>query len=575
MKKILSILVFTAFTTIIAGQNNFITERAERVLQKEGSALAWIYLTDKGNDLEEYFYNPSSVVTERSLARRAKVNYSESLIDYSDLPVNLEYIKTLSDLGIKIKNRSKWFNSVSAYISSTQLDEIVKLPFVKKVDLVAQLKSSHRIEEGFSAEAGNAVHKKTSTVELDYGESLSQLALINVPEVHAQGLSGAGVTICVMDAGFDLLAHEAFENMNITATWDFVNGDEDVENSGDMGNGSHGTKVLSTLGGFKEGKIIGPAYNAEFILAKTENTDSETPIEEDNWVAAMEWADSLGADITSTSLSYLDYDPPYPSYTWENMDGNTALITRAGDLAVKKGMVVVNSAGNNGYHPEHNTLGAPADGDSVIAAGSVTMNGDISYFSSVGNTVDGRIKPDFMAPGSGVYCASNLNTGVYTYASGTSFSCPILSGVIALILESNPSLTPMEVREILRQTSSNSASPDREFGWGIVDALAAVNASITNVETENLSPAEFKLLQNYPNPFNPATTIKFALPSDSKVVISIYNSLGQKVSDLINDQLSAGYHEVDFNGADLSSGVYYYRMTAEDFVTVKKMMMLK
>ncbi len=161
--------------------------------------------------------------------------------------------------------------------------------------------------------------------------------------------------------------------MNIIAIYDFVNNDPNVGNQGDMGEGSHGTATLSIIGGFKEGELIGPAYGSNFILAKTENTDSETPVEEDNWVAAIEWADSIGVDVTSTSLGYIDYDFPFTSYTWQNMDGNTALITIAGDLAVGRGIVVVNSAGNEGYNSSHNTLGAPADGDSIFAIGAVNI----------------------------------------------------------------------------------------------------------------------------------------------------------------------------------------------------------
>ena len=173
---------------------------------------------------------------------------------------------------------------------------------------------------------------------------------------------------------------KSFSTMNIIAAYDFVNNDPNVGNEGDMGEGSHGTATLSIIGGFKEGQLIGPAYGANFILAKTENTDSETPVEEDNWIAAVEWADSIGVDVTSTSLSYLDYDSPYTSYTWQDMDGNTALITIAADLAAGKGIVVVNSAGNSGLNTSHNTLGAPADGDSVFTIGAVTSSGNSFFF---------------------------------------------------------------------------------------------------------------------------------------------------------------------------------------------------
>jgi hypothetical protein len=161
----------------------------------------------------------------------------------------------------------------------------------------------------------------TGTHSYNYGASYTQLNQINVPAVHDLGYTGAGITICLMDAGFSLLSHEVFDNMNIVDTWDFVNGDADVGNGSDMGDGSHGTETLSTIGGFKEGELIGPAFGANYLLAKTENSESETPVEEDNWVAALEWADDLGVDVTSTSLGYIDFDPPYDGYTWEDMDG--------------------------------------------------------------------------------------------------------------------------------------------------------------------------------------------------------------------------------------------------------------
>ncbi|MCH7772047.1 MAG: S8 family serine peptidase, partial [Bacteroidetes bacterium] len=201
-----------------------------------------------------------------------------------------------------------------------------------------------------------------------------------------------------------------------------------------------------------------------------------------NWIAALEWADSIGVDVTTTSLSYLDYDPPFQSYTWEDMDGNTALITIAADLAVKLGIVVVNSASNSGFNPNHNTLGAPADGDSVITVGAVGSDGERSGFSSVGPTVDGRIKPDLMAMGSGVYVARSSSPTSYGNSSGTSFSCPILAGAAALVLSVDPTLTPMEVLELFRQTASQSNNPDRLMGWGIINTLDAIELIPVPVE---------------------------------------------------------------------------------------------
>ncbi|MCX8057324.1 MAG: S8 family peptidase [Ignavibacteria bacterium] len=439
----------------------------------------WVYFIDKGSDLNKYFINPELVVSKQSLERRKKVLPDDKLIDYDDLPVSSQYLNQLKDYVVEFKHCSKWFNAVSAYVLPEQINQIASLSFVKKVDLVEKFKKRlEPIEENNSE--FDQQNKLNVTVEgttlLNYGASLTQNQQINVVAVHNTGNYGQGVRICVMDAGFNRLTHEVFQNMNIIATWDFVNNRPYVgDGQGGAGSGTHGTQTLSTIGGFKEGQLIGPAFGATYILAKTENTESETPIEMDNWIRALEWADSIGVDVTSTSLGYLEFDPPYPSYNWTHMDGNTVPITIAADLAVKRGIVVVNSAGNEGYNATRNTLVAPADGDSVIAVGAVTSSGARASFSSVGNTVDGRIKPDVMAMGSGVRVASAYSDNGYTSASGTSFSCPLAAGVAALILSENPSLTPMQVRDAMRNTASNANSPNREMGWGILNALQAVN----------------------------------------------------------------------------------------------------
>ena len=446
----------------------------------DAEVLVWIIFKDKGAKSDFFLSKPETVVSKKSLERRLKVFSSKSILENTDLPVSSNYIEQVQALGLKLKQKSKWFNGVSGYASVSVLNVIAALPFVKQIDLVACLpKKYEKTESDFNIDVSKSIQNKIQSPNLfDYGNSATQVQQINVHEVHNLGYTGQGVTVCVMDAGFNRLSHEVFSTMNIIAAYDFVNNDPGVGDSTDLGKGSHGTQTLSAIGGFKEGKLIGPAFGANFILAKTENTDSETPIEEDNWIAALEWADSIGVDVTSTSLGYLDYDAPFSGYTWENMDGNTARITIAADLAVKKGIVVVNSAGNEGYNSLHNTLMAPADGDSVIAVGAVNSSGVRASFSSVGNTIDGRIKPDIMAMGSSVTLASPINDTRYSTASGTSFSCPLAAGVAALILSANPNLTPMQVRDALRNSASTNQTPDREYGWGIINALNAINSSV-------------------------------------------------------------------------------------------------
>ena len=481
MVRILSSLIIlfvftTTFTQITTNKISSALESKIFNVSENDEILIWVYFIDKGNNTDFYLNNPELVVSEKSIKRREKVFGGSSPLTFRDIPVNTDYISKLRLNGFKVKWPSRWLNAISGTVRKEDIKQIASLPFVKKLDIVYKLKTGNLLEENqkSTAKLSNKIQQPEGLNSYNYGASYAQLQQINVPAVHDSGFTGQGITICVMDAGFSRLSHDAFLSMNIIAAWDFVNNDPNVGNENDMGEGSHGTMTLSTIGGFAPGNLIGPAFNSSYILAKTENTDSETPIEEDNWIAAMEWADSIGVDVTSTSLSYLEYDPPYPSYTWMDMDGNTAVITNGADYAAYIGIVVVNSAGNSGYNSSHNTLGAPADGDSVITAGAVNSSGTRSSFSSVGPTVDGRFKPDIMALGSGDVVASPSNDHNYTTASGTSFSCPLSAGVAALILCANPNLTPMQVREAMRNTASQSTNPDNLYGWGILNALDAI-----------------------------------------------------------------------------------------------------
>lgn len=491
MRFLIVLFILTSLKTFSQVPIEKFTDQLKNVVTnspQNSEILIWIYFKDKGPDLDFNESMPLEVVSEKSLQRRSKLGKTGSLLDETDMPIYSNYVEKVESLGFRLKQKSKWLNSISGFIPITSLNLISNLTYVNKIDLVARLPKIYESSESdFQIEPNRTNQQKIQNTNLfDYGNSFTQLQQINVPAVHSLGYTGQDVLICLMDTGFNNLAHEVFSSMNIMAAYDFVNNDSGVGDSTDMGEGSHGTATLSAIGGFKEGKLVGPAFSSSYLLAKTENTYSETPIEEDNWIAALEWADSIGVDVTSTSLGYLGYDSPFVGYTWENMDGNTARITIAADLAVRKGIVVVNSAGNGGFNSTHNTISAPADGDSVIAVGAVNSLGTRTSFSSVGNTIDGRIKPDVMAMGSGVTLASSLSNTAYKTGSGTSFSCPLAAGVAALILSFNHSLTPIQVRDALRSSGSRNQNPDREYGWGIIDALKAIS-NATPVELLNFS----------------------------------------------------------------------------------------
>lgn len=580
--RFLSIAIFL-FAGVVLAQSSVekFTPQLDAVISSANQyeeLLVWVFFTDKGNEVQNYLSKPTTVVSEKSLKRRAKVLNEDKLITEKDVPVNQSYVEQIKSKGFQVKQKTKWFNGVSGWATRDELIQIANSQFVKQLDIVYRFRKDNFEEESLNDNQEGikqTLSKPEGTNSFNYGSGFTQLNQITVPQVHNLGYTGAGVTICLMDAGFDRwTTHQVFDSINVIATWDFVDGDSDVEN-GNVGAGSHGTNTLSLIGGFYEGQLIGPAFDADFILARTEDIYSETPIEEDNWIAALEWADNIGVDVTSTSLGYLDFDPPYPSYTWQDMDGNTCRITNGADYAVSIGIFVVNSAGNEAWRQTPNTLVAPADGDSVIAVGAVNSIGSRASFSSYGPTVDGRMKPDLMAMGSNDYVACQSSNSCYTNGSGTSYSCPILAGAAALLLEVDPSLTPMQLSTLLKSTASQSNNPDNLYGWGIIDTYAAVQSLLTNSNDNNKVPEDFYILQNYPNPFNPSTKIRFSVPERSNVKLILHDMLGREVAMLFNEEMNPGTKEIELKGSDLASGVYLVRMITNNYQKTIKISLLK
>ena len=440
--------------------------------------VVWVYLNDKGPGAEQLLTNPLNLISQRSIDRRLKVKSPENVVDITDVPVYNDYINNIFNKVKKLRHKSKWLNAVSVEVNRTQLYDVADLEFVKQIEIVERY-STRKDDVELIQTQDNIINPTSDDPLLDSlnygsGNAVIQITQIKVNQVHNEGIFGQGIIIANFDAGFSNLGHEVFTTlpMNIIYTWDFHT------NTPTLGSHSHGTATLSLVGGYKPGKLIGPAFKSDFILARTEVDPGETPVEMDNWIAAAEWVDSLGADIITSSLGYLNFDPPHLDYTWVDMNGNTMPITIAADLAVNKGIIVSNSAGNN-YNSSHNTLNGPADGDSVITVGSVTSTGTRSNFSSVGPTTDipPRIKPDVMAMGSSNYVARTFTTSSYGTGSGTSYSCPLTSGVCALILSANKSLTPMQVLGILKHFGSRSTNPDNLYGWGIIDAKQSVDSA--------------------------------------------------------------------------------------------------
>jgi subtilisin family serine protease len=407
-------------------------------------------------------------------ARRSRVR-GVPLVDSRDLPVHEPYLQAVQSLGGKLRQRTKWLNGGSFILTVGQLRDVARLPFVRELIPVARGETD--AEKSDSAEkpnsgtpTGGVADDVGSDGELDYGPSLGQLTELNIPPVHEAGFSGAGVHVMMLDTGF-FKEHDAFAHTILVSEWDYVFGDGNVQNEPEDHESAHGhgTATWSTCGGFDPGNIVGPAYGASFHLAKTEDIRSETQVEEDNYVAALERADSLGVWVTSASLSYLIWDDG-TGYEYEDLDGDTAVITRAVDIAASKGILCVNSMGNTG--PSPGSLWTPADADTIIAAGAVDSLGQIVEFSGRGPTYDGRIKPELVARGLDVWRAKA--SGGYTHSGGTSFSCPLLGGSATLVLEAHPEWGPVEVIDALKMSADNSGSPDNDYGWGRPNVLEAI-----------------------------------------------------------------------------------------------------
>lgn len=484
-----------------------------------------------------------------------------------DLPVSAGYIERLRAMEVAVRFSSRWLNAVSAYVSPEGQRR------VQAADFVVATRPVQRLQRPSPPPPAPLASPKL--LQSRYGLALEPLAQIAVPLLHDRGFTGAGVHIALLDNGFHYAEHAAFDSMRVVAQRDFVNGDgvvgdeADQPITGDEMSGSqnlHGAQVLSLLAGNHPDHFVGVAPDAEYILAKTELDDTlpELPAEEDRWIAGLEWADSLGAQVVNSSLGYNRWDDG-TGYSPADLDGATALTSVAAALAVRRGIVVVVAAGNEADRDWH-YITAPADADGAIAVGAVDVPGrgdrwsQIAAFSSRGPTADGRIKPDVVAPGRGVVVADPRRGG-YVGQSGTSFAAPLVSGVCALLLQAHPEWTPHQVLEALRSTALDlgAAGPDTVYGWGQINALAASGLS------EDL-PREDRLLAPFPNPARGGPVhFPVQLAERGPVELTVFDVAGRLV---FADRwlLWPGHHDQPGRAprwtpnSAVASGIYFYTL---------------
>lgn len=476
-----------------------LSDRSLARLSTEGQSVLWVFFTDKKErdaaSFARALNDAGARFTQRARTRRAKETGGRFVPDYYDLPVASDYVAAVERTGAQARHVSRWLNGMTVIADETQARAIAALPFVR---IVTPALRSRRIatlpaeplapwpdmggpptpRPGSESPRLPGLEGSAPTLvkPVNYGASFTPLTALNVIAAFDSGWSAATVTVGMFDAGFDK-THNATSPLLRIAEYDFVFHDGETANqAGDVtGAWDHGTGTWSVCGGYYPNNMVGPAYNARFLLAKTEDIRSETPVEEDNWVAAAEWADSIGVDVVSSSLAYLDFDGTINDYTYTDLNGYTTVVTLGAIMAARRGIVIVNAMGNEG--PGVGSIWAPADADSIISCGAVDSGNTIAGFSSRGPTADGRTKPEVVAQGVATPWAVAGNPSVVGTASGTSLSTPLIAGSAALVREAHPEWNAQQVRQALMLTADKAGAPDNNYGWGRLDVMKAIYAS--------------------------------------------------------------------------------------------------
>ena len=519
----------------------------------------WIGFADKTGTLYS-ISKPEEFLSERAIQRRIRQNIP---IDETDLPVSKFYIDSIINSGAYLVNTSKWLNGITVKSENDSLAETWRrYEFVTEVKLSKPNKQN--IKKAFTkfGEASNQTIIDTSL----YGASVHQVSQLNGHYFHQKGIKGQGMVIAVLDAGFYKAnklpsLSNLYETGKILGTRDFVNPGSDIYTEH-----PHGMMVLSTMGGNLPGELIGTAPEASYWLLRTEDAASEYLIEEDNWVAGAEFADSVGADVINSSLGYYEFDDSTMNHTYADMDGKTTRVTQGANMAASKGILVFSSAGNEARTNWRKII-APADGDHVIAVGAVDRNRNYASFSSVGPAADGAIKPDLAAMGSGTAVQGTL--GDIVARNGTSFASPVLAGMTACLWQANPTVSAKEIARVMMLAGHQANNPDTLLGYGIPDLhLADIIMNQFNVPVAE-SPKAWKV---FPNPFQSTLTIFSNSGYKGEVGLEVNSLAG--VSILKSKINSDGYIRTT-QFSQLPAGIYLVKISGDSFSETHKILKIR
>ena len=569
----------------------------------------WVFFIDKGfatqSDLRSAIEQYQSQMPNPVRRRRA-LRAHRGLPDSTDLPTESRYVAAVLQLGGVLRSKSRWLNGIGLEATTGEIHKIARLSCVRAIEPVRQ----YTITPDFPAHGSLSPSAPSPDMGLNYGESNAQITQIQVDFLHSEGYLGENLVIGLLDTGFNL-EHAALERVDVIAQRDFVNDDSNTTDEADQDDpdqDDHGSAVLGVLAGDAPGQLIGVAPRARYLLAKTERVSQEgdifeRQIEEDWWIEGLEWLEAMGAEVVSSSLGYSDW------YRFTDLDGKTAKVTIAANLAAQKGMPVVVAAGNLGAQRASDAPGLrgritpPADGFNVLAIGAVDRDGRAAPFSSRGPTFDGRIKPDLVAMGIGVTSIDTTTRDGFTDFTGTSAATPLAAGVVSLLMQAFPLATVEDLVDTLRMTASQSDNPDNIAGYGIIRAKAAYYRLLDQFRhTGHPNPIAVQpvadllhtvlgklkregLWQNYPNPFNAETWVPFKIASFEQVVIRIYNLDGSLVHVLELGALPPGDYSAkhraaywdgrNLYGERVASGTYFYVLQVHGETHTRKMIILE